>query len=754
MRRANTEIGRSKMYGNVHGLPGLPHSQMPLGGHRRPPPPPMRMPGVPPPMRMSVPPPAPQRTRSPPPHPIPQADPIAGRRLDMLEQRLNATEQSNRALLDEMMRLQQDLKMNVKRNEMGLVEEKESRSRLDTAIRQSQNKTYEFEDRIRRCEDAIKESRNAVQQMASHTKSIERAISSSQQEQMERRSHSAQRLQEYRHEVMKMNQSKEQLERLCLSLRDEMREASSKVDNLSQELNSLESSVRMQGRLLEDNSKQMLTTKASTPSLRTPALSDDKMSETARLAFEGKIIQMNTMIQDLSQRLNQEAKKREKVETEINIRMNELLEDYGSTKVEKDREMREFDDKMKELQVGFSDSEKQRILMEISSVAQELSRKMDEKEAKLRDDTVNKLTVIENTLVEENRHKAAREKELQEKVESQMKEAKLYGDAGNDSLKQHIDHHEEQTRTKLGDITNTINNLEAQMREHRLEQEKVLTAEITVRENSIKVLEGKVDDIDDRTRLGMLELQAAIGDAKRTTSHSSQDKTMPNYDELHRIQAENADGIREHVARDVARLDQRLGEVETKIKQQDERLDNKLKTSKAEDQEASTIMGDKMQQKIDTVIFSQDRLKKQVDSLQNKVQDTPKGLGTLKEDMDQIEEKLVKKIDQERKERMDDVKEIRSDIDRIIGKEEKNVAAVSSLARLNQDVDETQTGVKKLAEAVFVVRTTLAEKIKDEKKLREQESTILQRDVDRLNIKYNELREKIKTTSRTTAAAS
>lgn len=61
------------------------------------------------------------------------------------------------------------------------------------------------------------------------------------------------------------------------------------------------------------------------------------------------------------------------------------------------------------------------------------------------------------------------------------------------------------------------------------------------------------------------------------------------------------------------------------------------------------------------------------------LQDTPKGLVTMKEDMDQMEEKLNKKIDQERKERMDNVKEIRGDIDRIIGKDEKNVAAVPSL---------------------------------------------------------------------------
>lgn len=50
------------------------------------------------------------------------------------------------------------------------------------------------------------------------------------------------------------------------------------------------------------------------------------------------------------------------------------------------------------------------------------------------------------------------------------------------------------------------------------------------------------------------------------------------HQQIHRIQAENADGIRENVAKDMARLEQRLGQVETKIKQQDKHLDNKLKT--------------------------------------------------------------------------------------------------------------------------------------------------------------------------------
>lgn len=51
--------------------------------------------------------------------------------------------------------------------------------------------------------------------------------------------------------------------------------------------------------------------------------------------------------------------------------------------------------------------------------------------------------------------------------------------------------------------------------------------------------------------------------------------------------------------------------------------------------------------------------------------------------------------------------------------------------------------MKKLAEAVHVVKASLSERVKDERKLREQEDNILRRDVERLNTKYSELREKV-----------
>ena len=56
-------------------------------------------------------------------------------------------------------------------------------------------------------------------------------------------------------------------------------------------------------------------------------------------------------------------------------------------------------------------------------------------------------------------------------------------------------------------------------------------------------------------------------------------------------------------------------------------------------EEASTILGDKLQQKMDSVTFAQERMKRQLKDLQEKVQGTPADVTDIK---DRIEVCTVK----------------------------------------------------------------------------------------------------------------
>ena len=52
--------------------------------------------------------------------------------------------------------------------------------------------------------------------------------------------------------------------------------------------------------------------------------------------------------------------------------------------------------------------------------------------------------------------------------------------------------------------------------------------------------------------------------------------------------------------------------------------------------------------------------------------------------------------------------------------------------------------MKKLAEAVHVVKSSLADKLKDETRLREQENKLLTREVERLETKYRDVKDDVK----------
>lgn len=137
--------------------------------------------------------------------------------MDALEQRVNSHDQANRNLLEQVMKLQQDIKvikgslaekeklkiiqslnlrekslqltkharlfqMELKKTEHNLMEEKQQRLRITTALQQTTAKITELDDRVRRTEESGKENKNALAQLISHTKNVERAVTMSQQD--------------------------------------------------------------------------------------------------------------------------------------------------------------------------------------------------------------------------------------------------------------------------------------------------------------------------------------------------------------------------------------------------------------------------------------------------------------------------------------------------------------------------------------------------------------------------------------------
>ena len=62
------------------------------------------------------------------------ADPAVGRRVDSLEQRLSHQDSANRGILEQLMKVQQEFKMEMKKHEQTILEERNQRLRLEQAL--------------------------------------------------------------------------------------------------------------------------------------------------------------------------------------------------------------------------------------------------------------------------------------------------------------------------------------------------------------------------------------------------------------------------------------------------------------------------------------------------------------------------------------------------------------------------------------------------------------------------------------------
>merc|ERR1719445_1148857 len=138
-------------------------------------------------------------------------------------------------------------------------------------------------------------------------------------------------------------------------------------------------------------------------------------------------------------------------------------------------------------------------------------------------------------------------------------------------------------------------------------------------DNTETVLMARIDDLGDKLRLGMNKLQAAVGETARGGPDGELSISL---EEAEALRQEEMEGVRERFSKTVAELNDQIGELKNDVRRQDEIIESKLKTHEQASEEASTILGDKLQQKMDSVTFGQERMKRQLKDLQEKVQGT------------------------------------------------------------------------------------------------------------------------------------
>lgn len=103
-------------------------------------------------------------------------------RIREMEMRLTVSEKSNRALLEEVLRLQNEIKSSGRRSDDILREERKARQDVETSIKVCSDLISQLTARIKTTEERVQEEKMTLSTLVNHTKGVEQVVLSSQHE--------------------------------------------------------------------------------------------------------------------------------------------------------------------------------------------------------------------------------------------------------------------------------------------------------------------------------------------------------------------------------------------------------------------------------------------------------------------------------------------------------------------------------------------------------------------------------------------
>jgi len=657
------------------------------------------------------------------------SDPAIGRRIDGLDNKIMGQEQSQRNMMDQMMKLSQELKMEMRKKDGMLVDEKNARMKVEQTLLNCMERLVETEERLKRVESSSRENKNALGQLISHTKNVERAVTMNQQDLMARKEAQAVKMQELNHKLATMVTSRENLERLSYTMRDEINDLANKLDNQSLEVKDVQGALRLQTKMFE-------TQKAKLNKGQLESENGKKLSETQVAAIDSKILQLQNFVMDIQTKLNHEKKEREVDQSALNTRISECTTEISETRRRRDADLKELETTTKELAV-MSDAEKQRIIVQISAVQTELKRTMDERDISLKQTTVNRLEELQNELKLESKQRLENEVEMRNTMETTTNKMKQYCDESMETARQITAKEIETLQTRTQEFQEFGNDLEIHMAEIQNETKEHLAKSSTASEGREKLLEAKIEDLSDRLRLGMGKLQQAIGESSASVGKLAAVDTS-------KLQWQDASGLREKIRGEMNVVQKEMTSLRTKLESQQMQIENQLRSHAQQGEEQSVILGDKLQQKMDSIAFTQERMKRQFDDLQDKTQGAPTEIFDMRERMMDIERDF-KGSNKDRRITQERLESLEQDVNHVMGRgETSGISGIPTLNRLLTDIDEVKSSHKKVKTEFEDFKTGINEKLIEEVRQRESDVDKLQQGQIRAEKRTKALKERMK----------
>ncbi|CAF0933988.1 unnamed protein product [Brachionus calyciflorus] len=456
-------------------------------------------------------------------------------KIKQLESRLQATEVSNRALIEDVILLQNDLAISLRRSLDTLNEEKSARLILENNYKFQNEAMLQLNGRLKRTEDLLQQDRNAMQSMIMYTRNLEQSLTNAQRDLFVRKEFQAKRLDELKIQIDEIQFSKERLELNANSLIEEIKILKNKVELEAINLNSIGGDLRNKTRRLEDETRQhMEVVRKQQDSM---AITENNISA-LKIQLAHKIEEVKNLNTDVKNKIDSDREDRRLIEQQINSKLYELksiIEDEKQRHIESTRSLESL---KRELYQNL-EIERNRINSIVSDVKESALASANDKTEKNKEEFNTKFREIERILQGETESLSKYYQNLKESTEHKIENFKRI-------LEDEILNYRNETKTFSSKTTDSIKKLnegltliELHNEESKRRFEKVINAEISSRKLAEKDIQDKLEGYNDKLTSSNKTLQTTINNlTSRLNEIKDQYVTRKDFESLEKKHVE------------------------------------------------------------------------------------------------------------------------------------------------------------------------------------------------------------------------
>ncbi|CAK8678043.1 unnamed protein product [Clavelina lepadiformis] len=648
--------------------------------------------------------------------------------------RISLLEEANKAILEEVYRLQSSIRAGeFSKKEMVKEEKKVQRELMDT-IRSSNDVISQLTSRLRKAEEKLHRERENVQHLTAHTKKLEQALFNTQKEADSQRDSVNSKTGDLRHRVDDLLRRSEKNDRTSQNIVDEFHQMKGKVEVQTMEFSHLQSETKQRTKRLEEEIKQTL--QQARFQKDTNSMTEQNNLQ-LRHMLEARMAESRDAVIELRNRISQtEADARSQVQ-QVALKLSDLQSNMSDISHRRQEELQSLEESRKEHH-HLEENERMKLQKKIQIVVEEMSEKLLQKEVRLREEALKKFIDVEKLFEKEETARLEFEKQTREDNENRWSmQQKLYLEEIQ-AMKDLRRNDRSRQTSEYKKIDQCLSLLDKKIHNDRKALEKVLVAEITKREDQASRTDTRVEGVQEQLRIALSTLQQAIGGVQFQASNDRE--ILMKEIKARLLEAE------ETLKRSLNDVDARMTSISMRITQQDTTIDTKMGNFE-------TSLQEKHNELLRSATEWREATNKDITAIQEVLKELPQEVRETQERLQLFKADLEAQLILECQSRVKDSDAIKKDIRQLGQKtEELNSNTVKERTRvekLSQDWIQLQGTLAQLERLQNDIRGSLGVRINSETKMRMEETSSIKRDLAKLRLAVQPLLWQHNSTGRT-----